>query len=192
MVNYSELSDVVLTQLLQADDRAAFAEIYSRYKRLLFVHAHRKLRNQEEAEDVIHEIFASMWSRRLELSFTGHLAGYLYTAVRNRILDYYSKQHKNSIYIQSLQKFIDDGEAVTDHLLRENDMNTLIDQEIAQLPRKMREVFELSRKSELSHKEIAAKLNISEQTVRKHIHHALKILRARFGSYVIFYLLMNS
>lgn len=192
MVNYSELSDVVLTRLLQADDRAAFAEIYNRYKRLLFVHAHHKLRNHEEAEDVIHEIFASMWGRRLELSFTGHLAGYLYTAVRNRILDYYSKQHKESVYIQSLQKFMDEGEAVTDHMLRENEMSKLIDQEIAQLPKKMREVFELSRKSELSHKEIAAKLSISEQTVRKHIQHALKILRTRFGSYVIFYLLMNS
>lgn len=192
MNNYRELSDAELTDLLSADDQKAFAEIYDRYKRMLFLQAYNKLNNQQEAEDVIHEIFASLWSRRLTHTFTGHLAGYLYTSVRNRILDHYSQQHKESVYIQSLQKFINEGEAVTDHLLRQNEMTTIIDQEIAQLPKKMREVFELSRKVELSHKEIALKLGISEQTVRKHVHHALKILRSKLGISVIIYLLFKT
>ncbi len=191
MANYSSFTDHELTGLLKADDRAAFAEIYDRYKRLLFLNAYNRLRNRQEAEDVVQEIFASLWNRRLTLTFSGHLAGYLYTSVRNRILDHYSQQQKESIYIQSLQKFIDEGESITDHLVRENEMNALIDREIAQLPKKMREVFELSRKAELSHKEIAEKLNISEQTVRKHVQHALRTLRVKLGLYVIIYLLMN-
>lgn len=191
MADYGKFSDSELTDLLKSDDRAAFTEIYDRYKRLLFLNAYNKLRNQQEAEDVIHEIFASLWSRRLTLTFSGHLAGYLYTSVRNRVLDHYSQQHKESVYIQSLQKFIDEGESVTDYLVRENEMNAMIDREIALLPKKMREVFELSRKAELSHKEIADKLNISEQTVRKHVQHALKTLRVKLGVYVLIYLLMN-
>lgn len=188
----NEFSDSELTELLKSDDQAAFAEIYDRYKRLLFLNAYNKLHNRQEAEDLIHEIFASLWSRRMTLTFTGHLAGYLYTAVRNRVLDHYSQQEKESIYIQSLQRFIDKGEAITDHLVREHEMNSLIDKEIALLPLKMREVFELSRKAELSHKEIAEKLNISEQTVRKHIQHALRTLRVKLGVYVLIFLLMNS
>ncbi len=191
MTKYSKLSDLELTNLLKSDDQSAFTEIYERYKRLLFLHAYNKLRNQQEAEDVIHEIFSSLWSRRLSLCFSGHLAGYLYTAVRNRILDHYSQQKKESFYIRSLQKFIDEGEAVTDYLARENEMKALIDREIGLLPKKMREVFELSRKAELSHKEIALKLDLSEQTVRKHVQHALKTLRVKLGLYMLIYLLIN-
>jgi RNA polymerase sigma-70 factor (family 1) len=192
MNRYSKLSDAELTDLLKLDDRTALSEIYERYKRLLFLHAYKKLGNQQEAEDIIHEIFTSLWSRRLTLNFTGHLAGYLYTAVRNQVLDHYCQQKKESVYIQSLQKFIDEGEAITDHLVRENEMKALIDREVNLLPKKMREVFTLSRMADLSHREIAEKLDISEQTVRKHVQHALKVLRVKLGVYVIVYLLMNT
>jgi len=181
MKNYPELSDVELTGLLKLNNRDAFNEIYSRYKRPLFIHAHNKIHDRQEAEDIIHDIFTSLWSRRLELNFTSHLAGYLFKAVKNRILDHYSLTYKTSVYIQSLQALIEEGESKTDYLLRENEMNRLIDQEIALLPKKMRMVFELSRKMELSHKEIAASVGISEQTVRKHIQHALQILRNKLG-----------
>ncbi|MNT81059.1 RNA polymerase sigma factor [compost metagenome] len=57
----------------------------------------------------------------------------------------------------------------------------MIEKGIAELPPKMREVFELSRKHIMSHKEIAEQLNISEQTVRKQVNNALKILRSKLG-----------
>lgn len=64
----------------------------------------------------------------------------------------------------------------------------LIEKEIDALPPKMREVFKLSRQHHLSHSQIAAKLDISEQTVSKQITNALKILRTRLG--ITLYLLM--
>ncbi|MNL67317.1 RNA polymerase sigma factor [compost metagenome] len=60
-------------------------------------------------------------------------------------------------------------------------MTAMIEKEIAALPQKMREVFELSRKQNLSHKEIAEQLGISEQTVSKQVTNALKILKTKLG-----------
>jgi RNA polymerase sigma-70 factor (ECF subfamily) len=60
-------------------------------------------------------------------------------------------------------------------------MEELIEKEIATLPPKMREVFELSRKANLNYREIAEKLNISDNTVKKQMSNALKILRSRLG-----------
>ncbi|PTT03192.1 hypothetical protein DBR11_02935 [Pedobacter sp. HMWF019] len=91
--------------------------------------------------------------------------------------------HKDvqSRYFVSLSRFAQDWEGTTDYPIREKQLQFVIDREIAGLPEKMREVFLMSRVSNLSHKEIAAQLGISEQTVSTQIKRALKILRSRLG-----------
>ncbi|WP_233260621.1 sigma-70 family RNA polymerase sigma factor [Pedobacter sp. HMWF019] len=80
-----------------------------------------------------------------------------------------------------MSRFAQDWEGTTDYPIREKQLQFVIDREIAGLPEKMREVFLMSRVSNLSHKEIAAQLGISEQTVSTQIKRALKILRSRLG-----------
>jgi len=190
MSSYITLSDNDLVAFLKEGDKAAFTEIYNRYKGLLYIHAYNRLRNQQEADDVVHELFTSLWTKRDNLVLKTHLSGYLYQSVRNRILDIISHQRVESDYIVSLQHFINQSEAITDHLVRENELTALIEKEISALTPKMREVFELSRKANLSHREIAQKLELSEMTVKKHVNNALKILRTRLG--LVVYLLYIS
>ncbi|WP_222538925.1 RNA polymerase sigma factor [Pedobacter polysacchareus] len=189
MLNYETISDNELAELLRSGDRAAFTEIYNRYKWLLHTHAYKWMQDREEAKDIIHELFAALWTKRESLSFPDNLSAYLYTAVRNRIFNVISHQKVASQYLNSLQAFIDEEQAAADHLVREKQMTLLIEKEIAALPAKMRAVFELSRKEQLSHKEIAEQLTISEQTVRKHVQHALKILRVKLGLLVFLFLI---
>nr|WP_121273534.1 RNA polymerase sigma-70 factor [Pedobacter schmidteae] len=179
--DYKSISDVELVSLLKHGDRLAFTEIYSRYKIVLHTHAYKWMRDREEAMDIIHELFAVLWDKRESVQFDSSLSGYLYVSLRNKIFNRVSKRKFESQYIDSLQEFIDKGDCVTDHLVREKQLTALIEKEITALPHKMREVFELSRKSNLSHKEIAEQLQISEQTVRKHIQHALRILKSKLG-----------
>lgn len=181
MLTYHTLSDVDLVQLVKQGDAAAYTVIYNRYFEELYVHAHNRLRDKEEAQDVLHELFASIWNKRSELKIKSSLAAYLYTAVRNRVMDVISHQQVETKYVSSLQHFLDHGYCVTDHQVRERQLAALIEKGIADLPPKMREVFELSRKHEMSHKEIAAQLNLSEQTVRTQVKNALKILRLKLG-----------
>lgn len=191
MSAYSELSDYELTNLLRDGDRMAFTEIYDRYFWLLHSHAYKWMRNREETKDIIHELFLALWEKRETLSFEPSLISYLSAAVRNRIFNLLSHKKVESEYLSSLEGFIEEGNCITDHLVREKQMQKRIESEIAGMPGKMREVFELSRKENLSHKEIAGQLNISEFTVRKHVQHALKILRFKLGFYLIVSLLMG-
>ncbi|MEJ7778526.1 MAG: RNA polymerase sigma-70 factor [Daejeonella sp.] len=178
---YSIYSDQELASLLTRGDRIAFAEIYDRFKGLLFVHAYKRLNNQAEAEDVVHDLFSTLWNKREELIINTQLAGYLYTAVRNRIFKIIVHKQIESKYITSIQHSLNEGHYITDHLVRSNELAKIIEKEISALPPKMREIFILSRQQNLSHKEIAEKLSLSEQTVSKQITNALKILRVRLG-----------
>lgn len=177
--SYSDLDDASLTVLLQQGNEQAFSEIYERYKGVLYIHAVKMLKNRDEAQDVIQEIFTKIWNMRDNLVINTTLSAYLYTSVRNRILDIFSHEKVIAIHQQSLQDFINQGEYQTDNYIREKELTFLIEKEISALPPKMKEVFELSRKQHLSYLQIAEQLDISENTVRKHITKALARLRSK-------------
>ncbi|MDR3697045.1 RNA polymerase sigma-70 factor [Mucilaginibacter sp.] len=181
MVAYNSLSDHELTGLLKTGDRAAFTEIYQRYKWVLFLHALKRIRDREQAKDIIQELFTTLWDRRNDLELRTHLSGYLYTSVRNRIIKSFAHQQVESDYINSLGASVNQENCVTDHKVRQSNLAALIEKEINELPEKMREVFLLSRKQNLSHKEIAFQLGIEESTVKRQISNALKILRVKLG-----------
>jgi len=184
MFNYKNLSDNELASLMREGDEASFAEVYNRFYGVLYVHAHKRLHDEEEARDVIHELFATLWTKRQSFDVMTNLSGYLYSSVRNRILDLILHKKVQEKYIDSLQHYIEHDFNYADHLVRERDLARLISQEIAFLPPRMREVFILSRESHLSHREIAELLGLSEQTVRTQIKKALKILRFKLGFWV--------
>ncbi|WP_235884359.1 RNA polymerase sigma factor [Pedobacter hiemivivus] len=174
------MSDAKLVQLLQASDHNAYTEIYNRYFQLLFVHARKKLNDADLAKDILQEIFTKIWMKReIQLTAT-NLTGYLYTLMKNRILDLYLHQEVKTKYMRAAKSFIVTNKSSgTDALVREKDCSAHINQEIAALPPKMREIFELSRKNQLSYKEIAEKLNTNENNVSKQINNGLKVLKRR-------------
>jgi RNA polymerase sigma-70 factor (ECF subfamily) len=187
MRKYSGLNDSELTGLLKLGDHAAYTEIYHRYWALMFRHARRMLRDDDEATDIVQEIFASLWSKCAELSFTGSLSSYLYAATRNKVIDLVNRNKLKTNYLASLQSFIDKGEFITENTVREHELAHRIESEISQLPKKMRQIFELSRKENLSYKQIADVTEISEGTVKKQISNAIKILKIKLGGLYIFF-----
>ncbi|MDB5117692.1 MAG: polymerase sigma-70 factor [Mucilaginibacter sp.] len=110
----------------------------------------------------------------------------MYSAVRNRILNQIARKDIQGRYIASIKAFSDIQPVVTDHRVRENQLRELIDKEIAALPPRTREVFEMSRKEHLTYKEIAARLGTSEETVKKQVSGALKVLRVKLGFWAFF------
>lgn len=178
---YRQISDNELVRLLHQSDRLAYTEIYERFFGILYTFVYKKIKDEEDAKDILQELFTTIWAKRETLEFKGPLASYLYKAVRNRMIDFAAHQDIKSKYFQSLTNFIDKNEILSDHLIREKQLVALIEKEISSLPKKMREVFLLSRKANLSYKEIAEQLDLSEQTVRSHVKHALYILRRRLG-----------
>jgi RNA polymerase sigma-70 factor (family 1) len=191
MAEYSIYTDQELVALLKQSDEIAYAEIFTRYNYVLLRHAVNKLRDREEARDIVQEVFTYLWQKKIAITFSSSLPGYLYGAVRNAILNRVAHKQVQERYLDSLKAFSQHGEVVTDHLIREKQLRDFIEYEISQLPAKMRQVFEMSRKENLSHKEIAEKLNIAEQTVSKQVTNALKILKSKLGIVAYLWLFMN-
>lgn len=181
MESYKDLSDTELTALLKLSNKAAYNEIYDRYKWVLYLHALKRIRDREEAKDIVQDLFITLWDRREELDLKTHLSGYLYTAIRNRVIKLIAHQKVESSYITSLKDVVNAAVCVTDHRARANSLAAIIEKEIEELPEKMREVFILSRKHHLSHKEISQQLGIEETTVKRQISNAIKILKVKLG-----------
>ena len=179
MTDYSSYTETDLASLLKEGDHQAYTFIYDRYKFLLYAHAYKKLLDREEARDVVQEVFITLWNKRERIDTQSNLAGYLYTALRNAILNLFARKEVRTRYTESMTAHYRDDYAPTDHGIRSQQLSELIDREIAALPAKMQEVFVLSRKAHLNRKEISLQLGISEATVDRQISNALKILRAR-------------
>jgi RNA polymerase sigma-70 factor (family 1) len=191
MTPVRKFSDEELIKLFKQGDHNAYVEIYSRYSGLLYLHAYNKLRNREEVKDIIQELFTALWVNRESLSSEYNLAGYLYQAIHNRILKLYAYKKVRAAYVNSVQEVNETGNQITDYLVRENQLAEMIEREINTLPDKMKTVFILSRRNYMSNKMISEHLGIAETTVKAHIHHALKILKAKLTIVVFIFLLVR-
>ena len=179
MTDYKKLSDLELFVLLKEGNQSAFSILYNRYKQALYFHANRSLKNTDESRDIVQEVFASLWTKRETLGVPKSVDAYLYGSIRNRILNFIVHQKVVDKYANSIDAYLEQGESTTDDLLAEKELTAIFQKEISLLPKKMREVFELSRNQELSYKEIAEQLNISDHSVKKQMHRALQILRLK-------------
>jgi RNA polymerase sigma-70 factor (ECF subfamily) len=179
MLDYQTLTDHVLAGLLANGDHRAYTQLYHRYFRLLYGYAYRKLQSEDQSKDIIQEFFTELWAKREQLTPNENVGGYFFTAVNNRILNFFLREDVKSRYIQSFMQSLPAEATATDHLVREKQLMALIEIEIQALPEKMRRIFELSRKEHLTHKEIAERLSISEKTVDRQISNAINRLRSR-------------
>lgn len=184
MAKYDSMNDFELVNLIKSGNKHAFAKIYERYFDVLYLHAYHRLRDKDEAKDLVQELFSYLWSHRESLNPTSNFSNYLYTSVRNRVLNILAHKYVEDKFLSSLQHAENKMEAITDHLARERQLAMIIEKEIQSLPPRMRHVFELSRKANLSYKEIAARLELSEQSVRSHVKGALRLLRTRLGLWI--------
>lgn len=182
MADYRSLSDQELIRLLQTSDHAAFNEIYHRYFQLLYIHAYKKLSNEEVAKDIIQEVFAALWFKRESAVNIKDLAAYLFSSTRYKIFDYFAHEKVQEKHLESLQVFLAQKPIVsTDYQIREAQLKAYIDQQIQALPPKMRQIFEMSRKEQLTYKEIADQLSTTENNVSKQVNNALRVLRTKLN-----------
>lgn len=177
--DYGILSDEVLVDLMRHDDQQAFAMLYKRYSGALYAHAYNFIHDREESKDVLQKVFAKIWDIRSQIPLNINISAYLYQTVKNALINHIARSKVADRYVDSLASFASSYVADTDHSIREKQLQEIIQYEIAQLPTKMREIFELSRTQYLSHRQIAEKLGISEKTVKNQITNALKLLRAK-------------
>ncbi len=179
--NFSEERSLIL-RLIEGDEDA-FCELYATYKNRLIYFAMRFLKSREYAEDVFQDAFTVVWQSRRFINPDASFSSYLYTIMRNRILN----QLRNAANEEKLKESIlSQALNYTEDTKREvmlNDLKSLISHALQQLTPRQREIFEMSREAQLSHKEIADKLGISINTVQEHISTSLKLIRTYLIKY---------
>lgn len=188
IIRYRAYTDEELLVMLKLDDQLALGEIHSRYYAVLYAQAYKRFPYREEIRDIIQELFTYLWDNRNSLQPNNGLTAYLYSSVRNRILNLHRHQKIKGEYALSLHSFVIENNTTTDDLVRERELVHFINREISELPPQMRVIFELSRNEDLTHIQIAEKLGLSPLTVRTQIRNALRILRKKLGPN-IFYIL---
>jgi RNA polymerase sigma-70 factor (ECF subfamily) len=177
--DYTQHTDQFLLQQLTHNDQAAFTAIYQRYWKLLFREAMNVLRSQKEAEDCVQELFVSLWNRRQNLAVNSSLKAYLQTAIRYQCIDRIEKDMIRNGYLEDFSSYLSARQTLpsVEEEIYARELAANIDQVMDKMPDKMREVFRMSRQQHLTHREIADRLNISEETVKKQIYLALKIIK---------------
>lgn len=172
--------DDKLLEQMREDNHMAFERIYDKYASALYYSAYNLFRDRQTCEDLVQELFVDLWMKRNDLKIRT-LKSYLYKAIRNRVL-MLIRSGKACVCIDVLEDLAVQYPA-EDHLT-EKEINRIVDQEMSGLPDRCREVFRLSRKENLSHKEIAARLNISVKTVENQVTIALRRLRSALGDFL--------
>ncbi|MDQ6481306.1 RNA polymerase sigma-70 factor [Dyadobacter sp. LHD-138] len=185
MRKYAELSDEDLLILFQEDGEGVFKEIYNRYWSQLYSAAYRRVKSREVSQEIVQDIFTSLWIHREELNVKTSLTGYLLTAVKYRVLNHIEKEMVRRNYRALILDMPDQSPNFTEEAVFYDDLNSRLELEVSQFSPKCKEVFELSRKSYKSNKEIADLMNISVKTVENHLTKALQILRVQFKEVMI-------
>ncbi|MFT4205317.1 MAG: RNA polymerase sigma-70 factor [Chitinophagaceae bacterium] len=170
---YSQHDDMYLLTLLKDGDDKAFSELYTRYWDKLFYVGGKKLRDLQEAENIVQEIFLDLWNRRLQLDITGTLSHYLAVALKYKIINFQARTARHILPSQT----IDAEDHSTSQWLNFQELKGRLDRLVTQLPEKCRLAYAL-REEGLSQKEIAQEMGVSENTVESHIKKALKFLRS--------------
>lgn len=182
MSSCSDHTDSELATLLRGSNETAFRIIYERYWPKMYVVASKRLNSTTEAEEVVQDIFLNLWRKRETFILRVSFEHYLAVAVKFEVINRRAKRAREADFVRQLaRKNIKNDSTWRSFELEE--LQKQLEHTINSLPPRCKLVFKMSRESDYTNKKIAQELHVSEKAVEKHITHALKILRIRFGHY---------
>lgn len=176
--------DQELLEKIKDGNSGAFEALYYRYFEQLARFAYKRIHYEDVVEELVQDVFVEIWKKRLTLDPQGNVAGLLYAILRNKALH---ELRARMIKLRHLENYtqIRSGDSLTENAeaLYEKEIQEKMKMAIEKLSPQCREAFTLSRYEHLSYKDIATRMNISVNTVEKHIGKALNILRKEFSGY---------
>ena len=188
MLNPTFDTDQQILEHLAKSDARAFDFIYQKYFQKLYGAAYKRLQNRELTEEVVQELFISLWERRAELTISGTLDGYLFSSIKYLTIAQFKK---NNLFEQYSSTIIPEESDLnfTEEMVAFDELNEAYQKALQTLPERCRQVFVLKRTG-LSQREISEKLDISEKTVENQMTKALKILRDALRDYTVLSVLL--
>ena len=174
---------------LRSDDKKVIDEIFALYHIKIFRFSVSYLKNEDDAYDIVQEVFIKIWEARFSLKSDTNFDAFIFTIAKNAVMSLFRKRLSEQKYLNYLSESAVsnalDTEEQTDYVFLRQKYEQLVET----LPVKRKEIFLLSREKGLSNKEIALRQGVSEKTVEDHITKALAYLKKQLNSYGIWTLL---
>ena len=161
-------------------DPVQFEMAYKQYFASLVGFAYQYVEDSDTSEDIVQEMFGKLWDKSEKVDIRTNLKSYLFGAVRNACLNYLRHQK----VVASHESEAGDQRVHQMNFLEMDELQGKVEEALAQLPEKRRQIFELSRFQEKKYHEIAEELNVSIKTVETQMSRALKVMREVLGSYI--------
>lgn len=167
--------DKLMLQNVILGDQAAFAQLYNYYRSPALRFCVSLLKDQEEAENVLHEVFIKIWERRAFINPELNFNSYLFTCLRNYTFDYFKRVEKNTqlkeLYMERM--YNTDQQEIEDH----EDRMQFVNRVVNNLSEKRKKILIMNVYEGKSYHEIAGLMKISKNTVKNQLVKAKQILR---------------
>jgi len=193
MVNPSSANSNLTVSIKLGDKQSLELLFHTLYPRLC-AYARKFLQDTDDAEEVVQELFYSLWKNRASLDESKSLHSYLFTSVKNSCLNLIESKKCRTRYADMMKFMYSSGDANYNnsyHTLLANDLENDFHSALEQLPQECRKVFVLSRMEGLKYQEIATRLNVSIKTVETQMSRALTKLRLQLKGHMTIFLLFT-
>jgi len=169
--------DLVLLNAIQKQDRKVFELFYKKYCKQLFALAYRYVNHMQIAEEIVHDVFITIWNKADKLNIQYSMKSYLFKSVVNSSLNHIKKE-KNLLEKKTAYLALQDRESVTNQDTEEDEvLLNKLEEALALLPEKCKQVMYLSRFGKLKQQEIADQMDISIKTVKNHLTYGFQKIR---------------
>lgn len=185
-----EYSESAVINLVREGNERAFEKIFREYFRRLHAYAYTFTKDDEQAGEIVQQVFCRIWEKRSQLKPDGSLKAYLYRAVHNASINHLKRQKKRSIFTVHHSSIGDQPTAEASEKVMIAELNVHIQRALKDLPPQCRLIFQLSRFENLKYRQIADQLDISVKTVENQMGKALKILRLKLAEFLPVILLL--
>lgn len=166
-----------LLQQLQAGNTCAFTRLYHHYSGQLYVNILKMVKDEQVTEEIVQDIFASIWQKRGELQFDHSFAAYLYRMAQNKVVDFYRKLSRDRSLYKKFKAITTEHYSHIEEALHYKENEAILRQAIAILPSQQKKVFQLCKKEGWSYKQAGEQLGISQNTVKEHLVKANTAIR---------------
>ncbi|MCG8319901.1 MAG: RNA polymerase sigma-70 factor [Cytophagales bacterium] len=160
-----------------------FERIYRKYIKKLCRIAFNQVKDETVVQNIVHNVFCSLWESRHNLHLEGPVEHYLVRAVKLAAFDYIRTKLNREKNLESALSGYNGSKHCTEEQVRFNELSEKINTLVDRLPRQCRQVYRLSREKGMSNREIASILSLAEKTVEAHLSKALKFLRVNLADY---------
>jgi len=173
------LNEKILVRELKKGNTRAYEQLFFHYYKKLYAFCFRITGSTQESEDLAQEVFISIWNCRENLDETRSFSGFIFKIARNKALNVIKHELSKQLYAQ----YVNNEEAGKwNPEIEKSELVRLLTSSISSLTKKTREIFLLSREEGMTYKEIAEKLDITENVVDHEIRKALKSIKEFLSS----------